>query len=46
MKTVWYKHNLMISSSVGSGHYGKCSYEIPHEYLKRVREPLGENNFN
>ena len=23
----------MISSSVGSGHAGKYSYEIPHEYL-------------
>ena len=23
----------MISSSVGSGHPGKYSYEIPHEYL-------------
>ena len=26
--------NLMISSSVGSGRYGKYSYEIRHEYLK------------
>ena len=25
----------MISSSVGSGHPGKYSYEIPHEYLSR-----------
>ena len=25
--------NLMISTSVGSGHPGKYSYEIPHEYL-------------
>ena len=33
MKIVWRKHNLMISSSVGSGHPGKYSYEIPHEYL-------------
>ena len=24
----------MISSSVGSGHPGKYSYEIHHEYLK------------
>ena len=23
----------MISSSVGCGHPGKSSYEIPHEYL-------------
>ena len=27
------KHNLMISFSVDSGHPGKYSYEIPHEYL-------------
>ena len=33
MKIVWRKHNLMISFSVGSGHPGKYSYEIPHEYL-------------
>ena len=33
MKIVWYKHVLMISSSVGSGHPGKYSYKIPHEYL-------------
>ena len=24
----------MISSSVGSGHPGKYSYEIPHKYFK------------
>ena len=24
----------MISSSVGSGHKGKYSYENPHEYLE------------
>ena len=33
MKIVWHKHNLMISLSVDSGHPGKYSYEIPHEYL-------------
>ena len=27
------KYNLMISSSVGSDHPGKYSYEITHEYL-------------
>ena len=26
-------YNLMISFSVGSGHLGKYSYEIPYEYL-------------
>ena len=26
-------NNLMISFSVDSGHLGKSSYEIPHEYL-------------
>ena len=30
MKMVWHKHNLIISSSVGSGHLNKYSYEIPH----------------
>ena len=34
MKIVWRKHNLIISSSVGSGHPGKYSYDIPHDYLK------------
>ena len=34
MRIVWRKHNPMISSSGGSGHHGKYSYEIPHEYLK------------
>ena len=29
MKIVWHKHNVMISSFVGSGHPVKCSYEIP-----------------
>ena len=33
MKIVWHKHNLIISSSAGSGHPGKYSYEIPYEYL-------------
>ena len=33
MKIVSHKHNLMISLSVDSGHPGKYSYEIPHEYL-------------
>ena len=33
MKIIWYKHNLMISSSVGSGHPGKYSLEIPHKCL-------------
>ena len=26
-------YNLMISFSVDSGHFGKCSYEISHKYL-------------
>ena len=33
IKIAWHKHNLMISSSAVSGHAGKNSYEIPHEYL-------------
>ena len=33
MKIVLHKYNLMTSSSVGSGHPGKYSYEILHEYL-------------
>ena len=33
MKLVWHKHNLIISSSVGSGHHEKYSYEISYEYL-------------
>ena len=33
MKIVLRKHNLIISSSVCSGHYDKYSYEIPYEYL-------------
>ena len=33
LKIVWRKHNLMTSSSGGSGHPGKYSYEIPHKYL-------------
>ena len=40
MKIVWHKHNLMISSSVGSGHPDKQSYKIPHEHL------LGWGNFS
>ena len=42
MKTAWYKHNLMISSSVGSGHPGKYSYETPHEYLQGWGNLLGK----
>ena len=34
--------SLMISSSVGSGHYGKYSYEIRHEYLKGWGNLLGK----
>ena len=34
LQNLWRKHNLMISSSAGSGHPRKYSYEIPHEYLK------------
>ena len=26
-------YDLMISFSIDSGHLGKYSYEIPHEYL-------------
>ena len=33
MNIVWHKHNLMITSWVGSGHPGKDSHEIPHESL-------------
>ena len=33
MKIVWHKHNLIIFSSIGSGHPGKHSYKIPYEYL-------------
>ena len=33
MKIAWNKHNLIISSSVGSGHHDKYSYVIPYEYL-------------
>ena len=33
MKIVWDKHNLIISSSVGSGHRDKYSYHILYEYL-------------
>ena len=32
----------MIYSSVGSGHPGKYSYEIPHEYLKWSGNLLGK----
>ena len=32
----------MISSSVGSGHPGKYSYETPHEYLKGWRNLSGK----
>ena len=42
MKIVWHKHNLMISSSVGSGDPGKYSYEIRHEYLSGQRKLLGK----
>ena len=41
MKIVWYKHNLMISSSVGYDHPVKYSYEIPHEHLSGS----GNDNF-
>ena len=34
LQNLWRKLNLMISSSAGSGHPRKYSYEIPHEYLK------------
>ena len=33
MKIVWHKHNLMISSSVGTSILDDYSYEIPNEYL-------------
>ena len=33
MEIVWQKYNLIISSSVGSGHHDKYSYEIPYAYL-------------
>ena len=45
MKIVRHKHSLIIYSSVGSGNHDKDSFEIPHEYLFKVREPLVENSF-
>ena len=33
MKIASHKHNLMTSSSVGSGHPGKYSNKLPHEYF-------------
>ena len=42
MKIVWHKHNLLISFSVVSGHPGKYSYEIPHEYLQGWGKLLGK----
>ena len=44
IKMVWHKHNLIISSSVGSGHPGKYWYEIPHEYLLGWGNLLGKIN--
>ena len=35
-------YNLMISFSVDSGHLGKYSYEIPHEYLQGWGNLLGK----
>ena len=34
MKVVWHKHNLIISSSVGSSHPDKYSFEISHGYFQ------------
>ena len=39
MKIVWHKHNLMISSSVGSGQY---SWGISYEYLLGWENLLGK----
>ena len=33
MQIVWHKDKTMISSSVGSDHPDKYSYQIAHEYL-------------
>ena len=44
---VWHKHNLMISSSVGSGHPGKYSYIWDSPWiLIKMRGSPGENSFN
>ena len=45
MKIVWHKHNLMIYSSVCSGHPGKYSYEIPHEYFSGWGDLSGIRDF-
>ena len=37
MKIVSHKHNLMISSSVGSGYPDKYSYEVLHEKIISIR---------
>ena len=36
----------MIPSTVISGHPGKYSYKIAHEYLSGWRNLSGKNNFN
>ena len=41
---IWHKHNLIISSLVGSCHPDKYLYEIIHEYL--FEGISCENNFN
>ena len=46
MKIVWHKHNLIISSSVDSGHHNKYLCEIPHEYLSPSWEKLFQLNVN
>ena len=45
MKIVWHKHNLMIYSSFCSGHPGKYSYEIPHEYFSGWGDLSGIRDF-
>ena len=42
MKIVLHKHDLIISSSVGSGHSDKYSYVIPHEHLSGRQSHLGK----
>ena len=41
---VWHKHNLMISSSVGSGHHDKYSYEISPQKLIYYEIIVTRNN--
>ena len=42
MKIILHKHDLIISSSVGSGHSDKYSYVIPHKHLSGRQSHLGK----